>query len=170
VSCKALSQEEAKDYWRRFWNALGAAAAQQREHQRSEEPAARFMSLLNSLLSSGAAHFADAKDGFTPMGAKGLCIGWIDDDDLALLEPNVVYAAVQRLAREQGDALAVGVKTLAKRLKDRGYTILHDADRNLLSSNIEGNRRRVLAVDASKLTIPMARELNAHIRRRLVSL
>jgi hypothetical protein len=100
------------------------------------------------------------------MGVKGPCIGWLDDDGLALLEPNVAYAAVQRLAREQGDALSVGVKTLWKRMKDRGYTIRHDEERNLLSWNIEGNRRRVLAVDASKLTFPMARELWAHIWRR----
>ena len=165
ISCKALSQEEGKGYWRRFWNALGVAAAQQREHQRSEEPAARFMGLLNSVLASGAAHFADAKDGHTPNGVKGPCIGWIDGD-LALLEPNAAFAAVQRLAREQGDALAVGVKTLWKRMKDRGHTICHDEERNLLSRNIDGNRRRVLAVDASKLAIPGAPELRAHRSRR----
>jgi hypothetical protein len=165
MSCKALSQEERKLYWRRFWKALGAAAAQQREHQRSEEPAARFMGLLNSVLASGAAHFADAKDGYTPNGVKGPCIGWIDGD-LALLEPDAAFAAVQRLAREQGDPLAVGVKTLWKRLKDRGHTVRHEEGRNLWSANIQGNRKRILAVDASKLAFPGASELRSHRKRR----
>lgn len=73
---------------------------------------------------------------------------------------------MQRLAREQGDTLAVGSKTLWKRMKDRGYTIRHDEDRNLLSCYIDGNRRRVLAVDASKLAIPAAEELRAHRAQR----
>jgi hypothetical protein len=162
-SCGALSREEAAGYWRRFWTALGVAATHQRVHQGSEEPTSRFMDLVSSLLSNGAAHLADAEDGWAPEGARGPCLGWFDGD-LILLEPNATFAAAQRLAREQGNPLTIGAKTLWKRMKDRGRLASHDEDRNLLTTPIVGQRRRVLAINAKKL--PVHPELRAHRLRR----
>ncbi len=151
-SCEVLSKDEAAAMWNRFWSALGVVAQQQGEHQRSEEPAARFMELLSALLSSGAAHLADAKDGWTRHDIRGRCIGWLDGD-LVYLEPDAAFAAVQRFAREQGDALSVSTKTLWKRMKDQGLLARHDKDRNLFTAPVDGVRRRVLAIHASKLPV-----------------
>lgn len=161
-SCGAVTEQQKETLWQQIWDALGAAAEQQREYQRSEEPTSRFMELLNSALSTNSVHLADARDGWKADGAGGNLIGWFDDEAV-YLEPDSAFAAVQQLAHKQGDGLSVTSKTLWKRMKERGYLARSDGDRNLYAVTIAEQRRRVLAVKAAKLHVDP--ELLQHRRR-----
>jgi Domain of unknown function (DUF927) len=163
-SCQALSKPDAEALWRRCWLALGAIAREQSEQQRSEEPASRFMALLNASLSSGAAQLACCKDGWTRNDARGVLIGWLNGDSI-FLEPETAFAAVQRFARDQGDAITIGAKTLWKRMNGQGLLARHDKDRNLFTASIDGVHRRVVAINASNMHVDAA--LRGHAQKHL---
>ena len=60
------------------WDALSCAAAAQAKHQAATEPAARFLTLLRSLLSSGRAHL-ESRNGGEPDRSPESC-GWKRDN------------------------------------------------------------------------------------------
>jgi len=157
----AITSEEALAILRRCWLGLGEAAADQFHHQGSNEPTGRFLALLSSAIGSGRAHVA-AQDGTEPdqpamwgwrehtLGGpelssewrpSGECIGWLDGENL-LVDPDASYAVVQRLARDQGDSLNVTVRTLAKRLKEKGFLASTDVSRQTLTVRRSLGRRR----------------------------
>jgi hypothetical protein len=86
-------------------------------------------------------------------------VGWVGEGggggknggpDL-LLEPEAAYAVVQGLAREQGEAFAIGPRTLQRRLRERGSLVSTDGEHTTVREAIGGGRRRVLRVRASVL-------------------
>ena len=152
----AISAEERDTLARRCWAALGEAAGAQVEHIRTAEPCELFLRLLSAAISSGRAHVA-GPDGLEPSNPeawgwqgkeythrvagnaaatetdisylpKGNKVGWIDGNDL-YLEPESAYAAVQELARQQGESMPVAPRTLWQRLKERGLLASWDAER-----------------------------------------
>ena len=157
----AITSEEAWAIWRRCWLGLGEAAAEQFQHQGSNEPAGRFLALLSSAIVSGRAHVA-AQDGTEPdqpamwgwrehtLGGpelssvwrpSGECIGWLDGENL-FVDPDASFTVVQWLARDQGDSLNVTVRTLSKRLKEKGLLVSTDASRQTLTVRRSLGRRR----------------------------
>jgi hypothetical protein len=74
-------------------------------------------------------------------------IGWTDGENV-FLEPDVVYAEVQRLAVEQGESLPVTPQTLRRRLKEKGLLATTDTARRKLTVRkmFQGDRREVLPV------------------------
>ena len=172
----ALTPEQAEKHWIWGWKALGAAAAEQHQHQIAGEPTLRFRQLLGAVIVSKQAHVA-GPDGSEPeqpeaLGwqgeertgpegipyitwrPKGPCIGWIDGEDL-YLEPEASFAAVQKQGRDSGDALVVSGQTLRKRLHERGLLISTDKKRQVLTvrRTLTGSRREVLHVLANFLSI-----------------
>jgi hypothetical protein len=160
----ALTGQEAAALWQRAWAALGAAAARQPAHQAEAEPARQFLTLVAALLASGRAHVADVHgeapehasawgwrwDGerWRPQGDR---IGWVDGDHL-YLEPAASYAAVQRLARDSGEALPVSAATLRRRLAERGLLVREGArEATTIRRTVEGQRRAVLCVRTDAL-------------------
>jgi hypothetical protein len=78
-------------------------------------------------------------------------IGWIAGEDL-YLEPDATYAAVRRLAQDQGDSVPLAPKTLWKRLDEKGLLASREEDgRNLVRKTLGGRRMRVLHIAASTL-------------------
>jgi hypothetical protein len=164
VAARALSAEESGSLRHRCRTALVDAAARQESHQAASDPVERFRSLLGSVLSSGAGHIA-ATDGRAPAqpdepsawgwrrGDKGdwyeqgRCIGWLESTDL-LLDPESVFAAVNRLATDQGEAFSISPSTLYKRLDERGMLVSKDAERRTVRWTVQGVRRRVLHLRA----------------------
>jgi hypothetical protein len=161
--------EEAEELWARGWKAILEAAASQEEHQAVSEPAGRFIELLRSAISSGRAHLAST-DGERPeenAGAlgwrktdseyedwrpQGDRIGWVDGEDL-YLESAASYRVAQREA-QGGEALAVGERTLRKRLKEKEFLLSIDKKRQTLTvrRTIEGVKdRSVLHLRLSSL-------------------
>jgi hypothetical protein len=135
----AITTEESKELWRRVWAALDAAGKGQDQYQASENPASRFIELIQAALSSGKAHLA-ATDGGKPDSADaqaygwrdgeplGERIGWLDGDDL-YLQPDTAYSLAQRMV-SGGEGLTISSQTLWKRLNEAGLLASTDTARN----------------------------------------
>ncbi len=156
----ALSDEEANLLWEEAWNAIGDAAAAQREFLAAAEPERRFFELLYSALASGEAHVANG-NGYQPQDAEGWGwreegtkepvyrpqgkrVGWLDRGEL-YLDPDASFKAVQEMAR-YSEGIAVGPVTLQKRLKEKKYLASSDPGRTTARPTLEGQRRRVLHI------------------------
>lgn len=143
--------------------ALRLAASRQEEYQRDADPVDRFPHLLLAVLHSGRGHLADlkgAEEGEPPKDAhlwgwewqanlsanpdaplgrwvpRGPSLGWVPEDPQVhgvYLNPESAYAAISRLAAENGYGLPTP-RTLWKRLGERG--LLHTA--------LEGGETRYL--------------------------
>ncbi len=149
-------------HWNEVWNALGEAAAAQAGHQHASEPARRFVELISSALASGRAHVA------CPAGKKpdvpgwgwrttdyrdihqGRQIGWLDGEDV-YLDPDASIAVAKLLAEETGEPIAVGSKTLHKRLHEKAMLSSTEKERGTLTvrRTLDGKRREVLHLRAS---------------------
>jgi hypothetical protein len=158
----------ALDLWPDCWGALLRTAKAQEEHQLSEDPARRFMAIIGALLTSRQAHLGSAHDPDVPPAddiagqigwhyepdlaarwrPQGHRIGWLAScNTIVYLDPETAYAAAQRFASGQGQALGVGSKTLWKRLAAANLLAVKDADsRNTTKVVIGTERRRVIAV------------------------
>ena len=130
---KAVGDEQARDLRKQALQAFGRLAGAQAEHQVGADPAERFIELVRAAFSSGRAHVADP-DGNRPRDSQvwgwrdweepeGERIGWVDGSDV-YLEPQASFAAVQRLARDAGEPLAISAQTLRRYLKDKGLLLV----------------------------------------------
>lgn len=164
---EAVSGEEHNTLWQTCWESLSTAASSQAKHQEANEPAARFLELLNAGLASGKAHLASPTGGaptdpeswgwrlenkevhWTPKGAR---IGWLEGDDI-YLQPDASYSCVQELARSQNESLTVSVQTMRRRLKDKGFLASWDeaSQTNTVRRTLEGKRQPVLHLRKSIL-------------------
>jgi hypothetical protein len=171
-ACGAITAEESGALHRRTWQALGAAAAAQAAHQRAAEPAGRFIELLRAAFVSGRAHVAsaygtgpadhslwgwrevDTRDG-TELRPLGNQIGWVSGEDL-YLEPAAAFAIAQRLAQETGEGFAITMRTLHKRLSERGFLKSVPETRESLAIRkvLAGQRRNVLHLDTAPFVLP----------------
>ncbi|MDZ4782372.1 MAG: hypothetical protein SGJ19_19175 [Planctomycetia bacterium] len=95
--------------------------------------------------SGGTAH-----ESWSPQGRR---IGWVDGDEL-FLDPDAAFAVANRLAVEQGDSLAAALRTLQKRLREKGHLRSTDANRqtNTVRRTLEGSRREVIHLHFGSLT------------------
>jgi hypothetical protein len=83
--------------------------------------------------------------------AQGDRLGWIRKDDL-LLDPDAAYAAAQKLARDQGTAIATKQRTLWKRLDEQGLLASRDQARgSTVRLTIQGMRGDLLHLRTSTL-------------------
>jgi hypothetical protein len=156
----AISHGQAQELWDKGWAALGEAAARQQQHQASQEPARRFIELLQAAVVSGHAHLA-GNDGGPPVNApawgwrrneatsalmpQGDRVGWVDYGDV-VLEPDASYRAACAMS-SNGDGLAISAVTLRKRLAERGWIIREPSRETLLvRRKIEGRTLNVLAL------------------------
>jgi hypothetical protein len=157
--CGAVSAAERSKLSRRCWDALMESAAAQAKHHAATEPAAQFMAVLRTLLSSGRAHLA-ALCGGQPERAAGSCgwrrnaerwsphgdrVGWADGEDV-YLDPKAAYRLVQGAGRDSGEVLAVTEQTLKKRLNEKKLLASVDRGRQTLTirKQIEGSSKDVL--------------------------
>jgi hypothetical protein len=175
---RAVTPAEAATLWDRGWKALTEAAAEQATHISAAEPTTVFLRLLLAVLGSGRAHVATpdgnqpgraeawgwrlktvgtgehARDEWQPQGRR---IGWVDEPHL-YLEPDAAFAEAQRLAGEQGESLPVSVRTLNKRLHERGLLAAVEAHagktRYAVRRTLEGQRRDVICLRADSLSPP----------------
>lgn len=163
VDVRAVGEAEAAELRERAWAALGEAAREQGEHQAGGDPAERFLALLRAALASREARLDRAKkDGDRKSGnafgrppgddltidlGKGAVVGWLDGVDV-YLEPEASFAAAQDLGRRTGEPLAVGSRTLRKRLREGGHLASTGGDEGretlLVRRVIDGQRRQVL--------------------------
>ncbi|MBR0797964.1 DUF927 domain-containing protein [Bradyrhizobium jicamae] len=166
IGCDVVVGRLKKD----AWEALLATGQQQDRQQRDEQPAPRFIGLLQGLLSSGGAHIRDAHSHHPPQHARilgwteteygdkvqlrpgGRSIGWIDErgDDL-FLDPNATYAELHQFAQRQGQPLPLTQGALWKRLQEAGLLEPGEDGRHTVKKSIDGRRPRVLHLKVSKV-------------------
>ena len=149
----------------RMSRALGELAARQAPYQVANDPALRFVALLQSALASGQAHVADRLGGVPkaaslwgwkrkPTGRKwiacGACIGWIAGSDL-YLDSSASYQAAQQAAGL--DRFVASEQTLRRRLHGHGLLVSIDTGRQtlLVRKTLGGCPRHVLHLKASAL-------------------
>ncbi|MBN2430231.1 MAG: hypothetical protein JXQ27_02090, partial [Acidobacteria bacterium] len=91
---------------------------------------------------------------YTHIPPSGPCVGWRDGADL-YLEPHAAYRAAQAMAGDRGEALGVSVRTLSKRLHERGLLQSTDDARQTLTvrRTLAGRPRNVLHCPARLLSI-----------------
>lgn len=175
LSIGAIDQKKHDLLLSRGAQALRAVAERQGQLQVSFDPIARFGEQIQSLLSSGRVHIAgtDGKEPGIPPSpefwgwerrdsrvavdnpptiwkGRGEKIGWVRGDDL-YLNPDASYAALVKLAQDQGLVFSVGQDSLQRGLRDAGMLIRHDPDRFTAKVSLEGARPRVLVLSASKI-------------------
>jgi hypothetical protein len=164
VDSGCLSDEQVAALNRRIQKALGVVVASQDDNQVASDPVNRFLELLTSVLSSGAAHVSDT-DGEAPVNPtswgwqlrtfgtgenartdpvpQGPRIGWLPGNGELWLDPDATWAAVQTLATRQGEGFAKTQRTLWRGLAERGLILL-DAKRPVNRRYIQGKQQRVL--------------------------
>ena len=178
----AITRQSAQLLLERVRAAVLDSASTQAGHQSSEEPATRFLALLGAAIGSGRAHVAGASDGDAPdepdrwgwqmviVGTgdqqreewrpKGERVGWLDADDL-FLDPEASFAAVQKLARDQGTSVPIKARTLWKRLSEQGHLASRDPGRrtNTVRRTIGGRRSEILHLKASTFVVETDHEI-----------
>jgi hypothetical protein len=175
VSVGAITEDERAALTRRAWTALQEDAKSQAEHLRSAEPAELFVRLLAGTVGT-TAHVAGLKgkaplllpeswgweektfgggdhqhtDWYPRQGTKR--IGWTDGENL-FLEPEESYAVANDLARRKGECLPVSMRSLHKRLKEKGLLATWDQRRERLTirRTVEGAQREVLHLRADSI-------------------
>ncbi|MBX6773542.1 MAG: DUF927 domain-containing protein [Chloroflexi bacterium] len=164
-----LPKAQADAAEERMWAALAELGRAQAAYQRSEDPAERFLALLEAGLASGRFALADAATGELPAEERGRRIGWRAGAEV-WLEPEEAYAAINAFAREQGQALPVTQRTLWRRLAERGALQVERDSRQTyytVKRTVAGDRRRVLVlaggIFTEQKTDKATRKPGAHI-------
>jgi hypothetical protein len=133
----AINQDEHSKLLARAWAALTEVGTAQAAHQATQEPATRFIELINSAIASGKAHVADS-EGAEPHDSmawgwdenksgeshpRGLCIGWLDKYGTALyLDPVVSYKVATEMTPD-GSGVKASLEALKKHLHEKGLLI-----------------------------------------------
>lgn len=152
---KAITQGQLQEMLDQADQYLTEAARRQAELLAGEDPALRFIQLIIAAITSGQAYIADATTGTEPFDAenwgwrdgepRGILIGW-NSGELIYLQPDSAFMVAQRMASTQGAALAIGQKTLWKRMQEQGYIAEADPGRNTIKKVIVGERKRVICI------------------------
>ena len=161
-----LEKTFAEELREECWRSLVTAAAAQARHHRASEPVTRYIELLRSCLSSGQAHLESRTGGQPkvapescgwrsesgPSQPKGLCVGWIDGDDL-YLDPATAYKLVYKASNEAGEGFSLSEQTLKKRLRDKGLLASTDLahETNTVRRTLAGTKKTVLHLRSSVL-------------------
>src|SRR5262249_19886151 len=139
VDIGAITTTERSTLAQRSWAALGGAVAAHADHVAAAEPTGMFLRLLSAALASGRGHLAgpDGREPAAPQAwgwrqvelgtgdharcewrPQGSRLGWVEGGTVGAqevyLEPDASVAAVQTLAREQGESFPISSRTLHK--------------------------------------------------------
>jgi hypothetical protein len=165
----AVTPERKRELWTRGFTALMKAGEDQAAQIQATEPASQFLRFLSASLMSGRSHMANPNGGkpehpehwgWQEIGlqewrAQGHRVGWVDGDSV-FLKPEAACAAVQELARDQGESFPITELTLRRRLKEQGFLRTIDEPRKKLTirKTLQGIRQNVLHLGVSAFSIP----------------
>jgi hypothetical protein len=160
----AVDQALHEALCRQGWEAMLEAARQQSSAVAVQDPARRFLRLVFATITSGRAHLASRKGGPPPSPERwgwseaevgtgqytrrewrfqGRQVGWVDGKGV-YLDPDSVYAEVQRLGEDGGERLPLSQTQLFRRLKDAGHLASYEQERTVKRLTIQGACRFVL--------------------------
>lgn len=157
ADCGALDSDEVAGLREAVGIALEKFGQAQGGYQSSENPALRFIELIQAALASGKCHLA-ALDGGQPEREQsesrevwgwregepqGDRIGWLDGDDV-YLQPDAAYRCAQSFGLN-GEGVNVTARTLWKRLREAGHLVTCESEeRQTIKKQIGESRPRVL--------------------------
>ena len=123
-----ITDEERNQFTLTIQAALVENANEQQKSLRGENPVTLFLNGLRELLHSNAVRLAHIeKDGSIPIGGYDDLVGYADTigapNRLVYLFPQVAYASVQKLFRDQGNAFPINRTQLWKRLREQDILI-----------------------------------------------
>jgi len=177
----AVSREQAAALSESVESGLLQAFSEQGDYQAEQDECERFLALLRALFASGNAHIAcrlnqgppaEGKRHFlgwrevnTGIGDKdwrpmGNCVGWYcnggDTGPEVWLDQNNAFTAVQRMARDQGDAFLMSAPTLWRRMHEKGLIIATETRPNgtkqtTVKRTISSTKRRVMVLSAKPI-------------------
>jgi len=177
-SVGAIGSEQAAELVESVESGLMQAFSEQADYQADQDETERFMDLLRALFASGNAHIACRlnqgpppsrphtwgwREISDPIGGKdyrpmGNCIGWYDDKAREVwLQQDSTYAEIQRLAKQQGDAVLLSPASLWRRLYEKGYITQTERDpkssrpRLRVKKIIAGSNQRVMILSADTI-------------------
>lgn len=160
VDSNAMEERESKEWWVTGWVALIEAAKAQAHYRTNDNPAVRFLSLLQSAVAAGKAHLADEKgsapenetawgwrEGDQAWRPQGDRVGWVKEKQV-YLNPDNAMLVVQRYANESGESIPLTAEMLPKQLKTKGLLASTDETRGTLyiRRSLEGKNRKVLHI------------------------
>jgi hypothetical protein len=173
VAIEAISKAEAMDYFNQGYDALCLSSDSQASHQSEDDPVERFLQLVRSSVLTGNAHLLNPETGHEPDNAerygwreievgtgdnfrrewrsRGSSIGWVDETEV-YLDPDGVFAMVQKFGKDQGMPLPVSQQTLWKRMRERGLLVREDTrETNKVRKTVCGVRIQVIQIRLSLL-------------------
>lgn len=157
VSIGAVSMEEAVRISVEARTALSDASKKQARDMQSEKPSRIFLDAVAELISSKQAGLVDltlAPDQKQTFMNTEKIIGYMDGSFYYLL-PNVVFAQVSRLCREQGQEFPVSLKALYKHLRTDGILPGVGKEENPTKVKwIDGKSVRLLWIPVDKMAGP----------------
>lgn len=167
-----ITKDQAGTLWTECQDAIREAAIRQTSIQEEECPVQRFMELLASAVSGGSAHLEGSKGGLPQVNPEaygwretttivnnnqvkdhrpfGKRVGWVDDSGV-YLDMEVAFGVAQSLASSQGNTIAIGPKTLQKRMANKGVIVSSESGVNTKRITLAGTRVRVLHVPREAL-------------------
>jgi len=169
---RCLTDEEAANFRKEGCKHILDTGRDQDEVQNEEKSSRRFLELLNAVLLSEEAHLASFTDDVPPPNptrwgwreitvgtgdnertdwrAGGEKIGWVKGNDI-YLEFDAAYAAVQKIAKTQGNAFNISPKPLRQLLDDDKHIASKEGKNLVVRKTINGQMRRVVHILATTL-------------------
>jgi Bifunctional DNA primase/polymerase, N-terminal/Domain of unknown function (DUF927) len=153
TSIGAIDADERSALNDRAWTAFMGLCEAQASAQRDADIGVRFISLLGELLAANQARLAPFCERDDLFGTR---VGWIDDDDVYLLD-TVAFEAVKELAERTGQPITASLTTLRKSLRDSGKLASTGKDEGRdtipVRKTIGDQRRTVLHLNADALGV-----------------
>ena len=117
-SIGVLSEVQAQDHYATGWQAIIEVARAHGQSIEADHPSQRFLNTLADAIHMGAAYLADRQSGEPKAGmaARGVKIGWFDDQIIYLL-PQVSFRLVEDHLRQRG-GLGIGPNLLHRELAE----------------------------------------------------
>lgn len=155
---KVITHKKSKQLKLQCWSSLQSAAKRQTQLHADSDPVKTYIRHIKSALASGAAFIADSdgqaperyhpeslgwrKDTYDDWRPQGVQIGWIDDDGL-YLNSEASFKVAQTTAAD-GEQIPVQSQTLLRRIKERGFLVTYEPERNTIRKRLQGSRQKVL--------------------------
>jgi hypothetical protein len=147
VEKKIMSEDAARELSEEGWGVFTALAASLKVRVEQECPVARFIDILDTLITQKRVSL-DFKASGNPIGGSDNLIGYYDIDYYYLMS-TPLFNAIKKFCREEGSHFPLTRNTLYSMLRKRNL-IETDYDRNTVSVYFKGTtRKRVLKLKRS---------------------
>jgi hypothetical protein len=149
VAHDALSPDQREEHLSEGWELLCTLAQRQADRIQAEDPAQRFVAILNALLTTGKVAFReplpDDRLSAAPIGER--------DGDAVNLLPTPTWHAIKEYCRSEGTAFPVSPRAATKMLEARGWLFTNpDDDHRQDRRVVFGRRQRVLRMPIALFT------------------